>query len=72
MHTKTGLGKVRGVRSYFTDPSKNHIKAYQKASTTFFTILDSFHQIIVRSKQNCNENTHLRNGTLEQNSFKTQ
>ena len=27
MKAKTGLGKVCGVRSYFTDPSKNHIKA---------------------------------------------
>ena len=71
MKTKTDLGKVRGVRSYFTDPCKNHIKACQKASRSFFTILDSYHQITVKSKQNCNKNTHLRNGTLERNSFKT-
>ena len=61
MKTKTNLGKVRGVRSYFTDPCKNHIKAYQKASTSFFIILDSFHEVMVKIKRICNKNTHLRN-----------
>ena len=61
MKTKTGLGKVCGVRSYFTDPCKNHINAYQKASRSFFAFLGPFHQIIVKSNQNCTKNTHLRN-----------
>ena len=61
MKTKTGLGKVRGTKSHFTDPCKNHIKAYRKASTSFFTFLDSFHEIIVKIKRICNKNTHLIN-----------
>ena len=61
MKTKSGLGKVRGTKSHFTDPCKNHIKACRKASKSFFTFLDSFHQITVKSKQICNKNTHLRN-----------
>ena len=48
MKTKTGLGKVRGTKSHFTDPCKNHIKACRKASRSFFTCLVSFHQIIVK------------------------
>ena len=31
MKTKSGLGKDRGTKLHFTDPCKNHIKAYQKA-----------------------------------------
>ena len=61
MKTKKDLRKVRGVRSYFTHPCKNHIKANQKASMNFFTFLDPFHKIAVKFKQNCNKNTHLRN-----------
>ena len=61
METKSGLGKVRGTRSYFTDPCENHVKACQKAPMSFFTLLDSFHQITVKCKQICNKNTHLRN-----------
>ena len=61
MKTKSGLGEVRGTKSHFTDPCKNQIKACRKASKSFFTCLDSFHQIIVKSKQICNKNTHLRN-----------
>ena len=45
MKTKTGLGKVHGTKSHFTDPCKNHIKAYQKASRSFFAFLGPFHQI---------------------------
>ena len=61
MKTKTDLGKVRGTKMHFTDPCKNHIKACQKASRSFFTFLDSFHQITVKSTQIYNKNTHLRN-----------
>ena len=60
MKTKSGLGKDRGTKSHFTDPRKNHIKAYQKASTSFFAFLGPFHQITVKTKQICNKNTHLR------------
>ena len=61
MKTKSGLGKDRGTKSHFTDPCKNHVKAHQKASRSFFTILDSFHQIIVKIKRICNKSTHFRN-----------
>ena len=61
MKTKTGLGKVRGTKSHFTYPCKNHIKTCQKTQKWFFTFLVSFHQITVKTKQICNKNTHLRN-----------
>ena len=61
MKTTSGLGKVRGTKSHFTDPCKNHIKACQKASESFFTCLDPFHQIIVKNHQICNKNTNLKN-----------
>ena len=60
MKTKSGLGKDRGTKSHFTDPCKNQIKAYQKASRSFFAFLGPFHQIIVKTNQNCTKNTHLR------------
>ena len=61
MKTKSGLGKDRGTKSHFTDPCKNHINAYQKASRSFFAFVGPFHQIIVKNNQNCTKNTHLRN-----------
>ena len=60
MKTKTGLGKVRGTKSHFTDPCKNHIKACRKTKKWFFTFLVAFHQITVKTKQICNKNTRLR------------
>ena len=50
MKTKTGLEKVRDTKSHFTDPCRNHIKAYRKASTSFFGILGPFHQITENNK----------------------
>ena len=61
MKTKSGLGKDRGTKLHFTDPCKNHIKAYQKASRSFFAFLGPFHQITVKTNQNCNKNANLRN-----------
>ena len=61
MKTKSGLGKDRGTKLHFTDSCKNHIKAYQKASTSFFAFLGPFHQITVKSKQICTKNIHLSN-----------
>ena len=37
MKTESGLGKVRGTRSYFMDPCKNHIKKPRRASPLFWT-----------------------------------
>ena len=61
METKSGLGKDRGTKLHFTDPCKNHIKAYQKASTSFFAFSGPFQQITVKTKRNCNKNANLRN-----------
>ena len=61
MKTKSGLGKDRGTKLRFIDPCKNHIKAFQKASRSFFAFFGPFHQITVKTNQNCNKNTNLRN-----------
>ena len=61
MKTKSGLGKDRGTKLHFTDPCKNHIKAYQKASRSFFAFSGPFQQITVKTKRNCNKNANLRN-----------
>ena len=61
MKTETGLGKVQGTNSHFTDPYKNHIKAYHKAFTSFFAFWDPFHQITAKTHQNYNKNTNRRN-----------
>ena len=61
VETKSGLGKARGTTSHFLDPRRNNIKAYQKACASSVANLDSFRQIIVKSKQICNKNTNLGN-----------
>ena len=61
MKTKSGLGKDRGTKLHFTDPCKNHIKAYQKASTSFFAFSGPFQQITAKNKRNRNKNAKLRN-----------